>query len=38
MNNKSHLRPNDYDRYGDIIPSDWKEEKGGADMRGNDNG
>ena len=22
------LRPNDYDRYGDIIPMSWKEEKG----------
>lgn len=22
------LRPSDYDRYGDIIPSGWKEEKG----------
>ena len=28
MNNKAHLRPNDYDRNGDIIPSGWKEEKG----------
>ena len=27
MNNKAHLRPNDYDRNGDIIPSGWKEEK-----------
>ena len=28
MNNKAHLRPSDYDRNGDIIPSGWKEEKG----------
>lgn len=28
MNNKAHLRPKDYDSNGDIIPSDWEEEKG----------
>ena len=28
MNNKAHLRPEDYDSNGDIIPMDSKEEKG----------
>lgn len=39
MNNKSHLKPNDYDKNGDIIPSDWKEEKSDLckDMRGDNN-
>ena len=33
MNNKAHLRPNDYDRNGDIIPMSWKEDKGGLISR-----
>lgn len=28
MNNKAHLRPNDYDRNGDIIPDSVREDKG----------
>ena len=28
MNNKAHLRPNDYDKNGDIIPDSVREEKG----------
>ena len=32
MNNKAHLRPNDYDKNGDIIPMACKEDKGEEQM------
>ncbi len=32
MNNKAHLRPQDYDSSGDIIPMACKEEKGEEQM------